>query len=264
MTPGPFVMEHQVRPRHCDARAMVHAARYHDFCEDTLLGWLEVNGTPYPTLRASGVDLVIAESRYCYRRPGGLDDRLQVTVTGETVAESSLAARFEVRRDQELLTTADITYVAVIDGQRCALPAPLQRLPGHRRSTPEPILDELHEAQARLYTDGDASAVERLLDREIVWRVPGDNQIAGTYRGIDEVVAYMRRRRELATATFRMHRREVLVGPFHFGALTDGTVERDGITHSWSTIGLYRARDGRISECSLIPLDAAAFDAAWG
>jgi ketosteroid isomerase-like protein len=94
--------------------------------------------------------------------------------------------------------------------------------------------------------------------------VPGHNRIAGTYRGVDEVVAYMRRRRELAKSTFRMDRREVLVGRSHFAALTDGTVERDGLTHSWLTVGLYRARDGRISECTLIPLDAAAFDAAWG
>jgi ketosteroid isomerase-like protein len=97
-----------------------------------------------------------------------------------------------------------------------------------------------------------------------VWRVPGNNRIAGTYRGIDEVVAYMRRRRELASATFRMHPREVLVGPTHQAAVTDGTVNRDGTTHTWSTIGLYRIRDGRISECSLVPLDAAAFDQAWG
>lgn len=73
----------------------------------------------------------------------------------------------------------------------------------------------------------------------------------------------MRRRRELANATFRMYRREVLAGPSHIVALTDGTVERHGVSHQWSTIGLYRARNGRIAECTLIPLDPAAFDAAW-
>jgi ketosteroid isomerase-like protein len=136
-------------------------------------------------------------------------------------------------------------------------------LDGIHVSTAESLLDALHRAQARLYHGDDATAVERLLDPEIVWRVPGTNRIAGTYRGVDEVVAYMRRRRELTDATFGMHRGEVLVGSSHFAALTEGTVERDGITHRWSTIGLYRAREGRISECTLIPFDAAAFDAAW-
>ena len=263
MTLGRFVAEHQVRQRDCDSRGMVHSARYHGLCEDAFRDWLEVNGMPYPTLRASGVDIVIAESTYCYCRSARVGDRLQVTVMAETVTESRLAARFNVRRGQELVTRADIVYVAATDGLHCPLPAPLQRLPPYGRSTPEPILYELHEAQARLYAKGDASAVAQLLDPDVVWRVPGSNRIAGTYRGVDEVVAYMRRRRELADATFRMRCREVLMGPSHVAALTDGTVERDGTTYRWSTIGLYRARDGRITECSLIPLDAAAFDAAW-
>jgi YbgC/YbaW family acyl-CoA thioester hydrolase len=263
VTVDPFVMEQQARPRHCDAHGMVHAARYHDFCEDAFLGWLEQIGTPYPTLRADGADLVIYESRYCYRRPARLDDRLRVAVTGDLASESTLTARSEVRRDEDVLATAEITYVAVHGGHRCALPAVLQRRASQRSAKAEPLLDALHQAQAALYSHGDATGVEQLLDPDIVWRVPGNNQIAGTYRGVDGVLAYMRRRRELAGATFRMHRREVLVGPSHFAALTDGTVERDGIIHRWSTIGLYQARDGRISECSLIPLDAPAFDAAW-
>jgi ketosteroid isomerase-like protein len=179
------------------------------------------------------------------------------------VTAFTLTARFEVSRDQDVLATAEITYAAVHGDHRGTLPAILSR-----RTAPPPapavaLLDALYEAQADLYTYGNATGVEQLLDPDIVWRVPGNNQIAGTYRGVDEVVAYMRRRRELADAAFLMHRREVLAGPSHFAALTDGTVERAGITHRWSTIGLYRARDDRIIECTLIPLDAAAFDAAW-
>jgi RNA polymerase sigma-70 factor, ECF subfamily len=39
--------------------------------------------------------------------------------------------------------------------------------------------------------------------------------------------------------------------------------QRHGVRYSWSTVGLYRAREGRILECALIPLDPGAFDAAW-
>jgi hypothetical protein len=55
----------------------------------------------------------------------------------------------------------------------------------------------------------------------------------------------------------------VLVAPTRFAALADGTITRDRVTHTWSTIGLYRATNGRIHECTLLPLDASAFDAAW-
>jgi acyl-CoA thioester hydrolase len=145
-----FTINRRVRPRHCDAQAMVYAARYHEFCEDAFLDWLEVNGIPYATLRASGVDLVIAESRYSFRRSAELDDRLHISISGETVAESTLAARFEVRRDEDLLATADVTYVAIHDGRRCALPGPLRRLAPQRSSAGVRILEELHEAQALL------------------------------------------------------------------------------------------------------------------
>jgi Arc/MetJ family transcription regulator len=51
--------------------------------------------------------------------------------------------------------------------------------------------------------------------------------------------------------------------PHIFATITDGTVERDGVTHTWSTIGLYRASGGRITECTLVPYDATEFDVAW-
>ena len=263
MTAVPFIADRHVRPRHCDAQGVVHAARYHDFFEEAFLGWLEANGAPYSTLRAGGVDLVIAESRCRYHRPARLDDRVQVTVTSNTVTDSSLTADFEIRRHDDLLTTGDITYVVVTDGRRGRTPAALQRLTAYLERTPEQLVDALHEAQGRLYADGDASTIGHVLDPDVVWRVPGNNLIAGTYRGVEEVVGYMLRRRELAGATFRMYRRELLVGPIQFAALTDGTVDRAGTTHSWSTVGLYRARQGRIMECALIPSDPATFDAAW-
>jgi YbgC/YbaW family acyl-CoA thioester hydrolase len=259
----PFVVSQQVRPRHCDAQAMVHAGRYHEFCEDAFIGWLEHLDLSYASLRALGVDLVISESRYSYRRPARLDDNLLIAVSGEVTNESTLTARFAVRRVDHLLASAVISYVAVHDGHRCQLPEALWRLIPPAAPDAEPLLEALHDAQAALYGSGDTAGVQRLLDPEIVWRIPGHNLIAGTYRGVAEVIGYLLRRRELANATFRMHRREVLAGPSHFAALTDGTVERHGISHQWSTIGLYRARNGRILECELIPVDPAAFDAAW-
>jgi YbgC/YbaW family acyl-CoA thioester hydrolase len=263
VTTEPFVMSQRVRPRHCDAQAMVYAGRYHEFCEDAFLGWLEHAGVSYAGLRAMDVDLVISEARYSYRRPARLDDALLIAVTGETTAESALTAQFEIRRGDDLLATASISYVAVHDGRRCPVPDGLRRLIPPADPQAEALLDALHNAQAALYGAGDEAGVRRLLDPEIVWRVPGHNQIAGTYRGVEEVIGYMRRRRELADATFRMHRREVLAGPSHFAALTDGTAERHAVSHRWSTVGLYRARNGRILECALIPLDPDAFDAAW-
>jgi limonene-1,2-epoxide hydrolase len=128
---------------------------------------------------------------------------------------------------------------------------------------PENLLSRLHAAQAMLYTDGDATAMYDVLHADVTWHVPGSSAIAGTYHGIDEVLAYMRRRRSLTDASFRMHLREVLVGPTHFAAITDGTARIGGAEHRWTTVGLYQAHDRRIRTCSLIPFDQRAFDDIW-
>lgn len=122
MTIEPVVVSQQVRPRHCDAQAMVYAGRYHEFCEDAFISWLENLNVSYGSLRAQDVDLVISESHYSYRRPARLDDELLIAVTGEMTTESTLTAHFAIRRGGELLATAVISYVAVHDGHRCQLP----------------------------------------------------------------------------------------------------------------------------------------------
>ena len=128
----------------------------------------------------------------------------------------------------------------------------------------EAVIEQLHAAQARLYTDGDVTAVREVLSPDIAWHVPGTSPIAGSYRGVDEVVEYMLARRALADGTFVMHRLDVLTGSGSTVAvLTDGTATIDGAERRWSTVGLYRVDGGRVAECRLLPLDQAEFDHIW-
>lgn len=126
------------------------------------------------------------------------------------------------------------------------------------------ILDRLHTAQAAFYSGEDSTAVRSVLTDDIEWHVPGSNAIAGDYHGIDAVLDYFSRRRDLARGTFRMHPRDILTGSGDFvAAVTDGTATIDGTEHRWSTVGLYRLRGDRICACWLLPLDPIAFDAIW-
>lgn len=126
------------------------------------------------------------------------------------------------------------------------------------------LLDRLHEAQNEFYAGGPAAPLERLLAPGITWTVPGGSPIAGHYRGLQEVFGYFRRRRELARGTFRMRRRDVLVGDGdRVAALTDGSATLGGTEHRWSTVGLYEIAGGQIAACWLLPLDQNAFDAIW-
>ena len=132
------------------------------------------------------------------------------------------------------------------------------------RDTAIDLLDRLHQAQNEFYAGGSGAALEQLLAPSITWTVPGDNCIAGTYRGLEEVLDYFRRRRDLADRTFQMERRDVLVGEGdRIAALTDGFARVRDVDHRWSTVGLYDVADRQIAACWLLPLDQRAFDAIW-
>jgi len=132
------------------------------------------------------------------------------------------------------------------------------------RAQAEAVLARLHAAQAAFYAGEDSTAVRTVLTDDIAWHVPGTNAIAGDYHGIEAVLDYFTRRRDLANKTFRMHPRDILAGDGDtVAALTDGTATIGGADRAWSTVGLYRVHDDRIAECWLLPLDPAAFDAIW-
>jgi len=126
------------------------------------------------------------------------------------------------------------------------------------------LLRRLHDAQQAFYAGGDEAPVRSLLTDDVRWHVPGRNAIAGDYQGIEAVLAYFRRRRELVARTFRLHPGDVLVGDGdRIAALTDGAAIVGGVERRWSTVGLYQVRAGRVAGCWLLPLDPAAFDDIW-
>jgi YbgC/YbaW family acyl-CoA thioester hydrolase len=126
------------------------------------------------------------------------------------------------------------------------------------------VLTRLHEALNGFYRGGDSAPLREVLAEDVVWHVPGGNAISGDHRGIDAVLRYFARRRDLAGRTFQMTGREVLAGDDGWiAAVTDGHAQIDGQDLTWSTVGLYRVRDGRIAACRLLPFDPAAFDAIW-
>jgi hypothetical protein len=125
-------------------------------------------------------------------------------------------------------------------------------------------LRRLHEAQAAFYAGGPSEPLKELLAPDVVWRVPGDNPIAGVYEGLDSVLEYFARRRDIASGTFTIHPVDVLVGSGeHLAALTDGTVTLQGVTRKWSTVGLYRFEADLVAACWLLPLDPREFDLIW-
>ena len=132
------------------------------------------------------------------------------------------------------------------------------------RATAVAVLDRLHRAQNEFYAGGSADTLEGLLTPGITWTIPGHSPLAGIYRGHRQVLGYFSMRRDLAARTFRLQRRDVLVGDGdRIAALTDGRATIAGAEHHWSTVGLYDVTGQQVAACWLLPLDPAAFDAIW-
>jgi ketosteroid isomerase-like protein len=126
------------------------------------------------------------------------------------------------------------------------------------------IVSRLHAVQRDFYAGGADHRLRELLAEDIVWYVPGRNRIAGRYEGIDQVMAYFGRRREIASRTFVMRASEILVEEGdHVAALTEGRATLEGVERQWWTVGLYRIRDGLIAACWLLPLAIDEFDRIW-
>ena len=128
----------------------------------------------------------------------------------------------------------------------------------------EKLIRDFYAAQGRFYAgEGDAAAVAALLTDDIAWHVPGRNAIAGDYRGVDEVLGYFARRRDLARGSFRVEIRHTLADDELVMQLAGGRAEIDGEQREWETVGVYRITDGLIAECWLVPFDQHAFDEIW-
>jgi len=117
----------RVRPRHCDAQAVVHAGRYYEFFEDAFLDWLDEHAGGYRRLRErDGVDLVIVASGCEYRLPARLDDELSIDTRSEESGRTSFGVDFTVRRDTDLLALGRSRYVCVRNGAPVPLPETLR------------------------------------------------------------------------------------------------------------------------------------------
>jgi 2'-5' RNA ligase len=129
---------------------------------------------------------------------------------------------------------------------------------------PVSVVRRLHAEQARVYAGalGDAG-LRDLLAEDVVWHVPGASAIAGEHRGVDAVLGYFRRRREMTDATFQVtvHGAAMIAG--RVVQLAGGRAMRAGAEVGWETVGVFRVAGGRIAECWLIPFDQPAFDRIW-
>ncbi|HUH14914.1 MAG TPA: nuclear transport factor 2 family protein [Gaiellaceae bacterium] len=113
------------------------------------------------------------------------------------------------------------------------------------------------------FVRGDVAGLLDLFAADAVWHVPGENAMAGDYRGREEIVAFLRRTAEETAGTYRVDLLWVVADDEHTVAVYRARGEREGRSLDIEQALLIELRDGLWADVRAQPLDQAAFDAFW-
>jgi uncharacterized protein len=108
----------------------------------------------------------------------------------------------------------------------------------------------------------DPMAVAAALARDVVWRVPGNTVMSGEYRGLREVVEFLRRTGPETDGTYRTRLHTVLADDDWAVAIYRATGTRKGIDLDVEQALVIRITDGVLQDVTAVPLDSA-FDRFW-
>lgn len=121
----PFSIQLTVRYSECDQQGHAFNAHYlawFDMAHSALLS--QALNLTYPQIRASGIDVVVAESGIRYRSPAGEDDELTIEVRLDPLTKTSMTSRYTVLSNQTLVAEAFLRHVCVTHGTTEKLPWP--------------------------------------------------------------------------------------------------------------------------------------------
>lgn len=98
---------------------------------------------------------------------------------------------------------------------------------------------------------------------DAVWIVPGSGTMAGTFRGREEIFAFLGRLPKETSGTYSSALIDVLASDDRAAALYRATGERNNVHLELDQVLLFRIEDGLVQEVLALPSDPAAFEGFW-
>lgn len=105
--------ELRVRYAETDAMGYVYHGNYLSYFEIGRTELLRAAGGSYRHMEEQGRFLVVTKANVQYRSPARYDDLLHITTRLDRVTYATLKHVYEIHRDGQLITTADITLACV-------------------------------------------------------------------------------------------------------------------------------------------------------
>jgi ketosteroid isomerase-like protein len=124
--------------------------------------------------------------------------------------------------------------------------------------------EELIRRGYEAFGSGDMATLNGLFADDIVWHAPGRNQLAGTFKGKDEVFATFQKVFELTGGNFKLDIHTILADDEHAVVLARAMGQREGKSLDDNSVQVFHIKDGKVTEQWLYPGDAYAADEFWG
>ena len=108
-----FEIEIRVRYDEADPMGFVHHANYLRYFEICRTEALRATGGNYREVEESGLMVVVVRAQLRYRMPARYDDVLRIRLQLGEPNRAKIQHHYEVYRDDDLLTQADLTLAAI-------------------------------------------------------------------------------------------------------------------------------------------------------
>jgi ketosteroid isomerase-like protein len=115
------------------------------------------------------------------------------------------------------------------------------------------------------FASGDLDTLRDLFADDILWHVPGNNPLAGDYKGQDEVFGFFAKIAQETGGTFKLELHDVLANDEHAVALVRLSAERNGkrLDGEPGVNVLHVNAEGKTTEFWGFSQDSAKIDEFW-
>ena len=114
------------------------------------------------------------------------------------------------------------------------------------------------------FAKGDMDTLNDLFADDIVWHVPGNNPLAGDYKGKEEVFGFFMKIAQETNGTFGFEMHDMLANDRHSVVLADAHADRNGKQMRQKNVHIFHINDeAKVTEFWGMAEDSAAVDAFW-
>jgi len=114
------------------------------------------------------------------------------------------------------------------------------------------------------YETGDIAVLNDLFAEDVLWHITGRSQLAGDYKGRDQVFGFFGKLMELSGGTSKIEVHDILANDDHGVALVTGSGSRNGNSFTGIDVHVFHLRGGKVVEFWDSPVDQYAADEFWG